>query len=218
MPSKIHQLPLGMLQTNCYIIANPDTKAACVIDPAAESEAILGMLDKEAYNLELILATHAHFDHVLAAHALQEATHAPFRLHAEAAPQLNELHQQAARFGIQLDAPAATPSSFIEHGEQIITAGYTLDARYTPGHAPGHLIFVLRDEGVVFGGDCVFYDGVGRSDLTGGDPEVLKQSILTELLPLADHFRLLSGHGPATTIGRERTQNIFLAQLMRAPE
>ncbi|MFP4321143.1 MAG: MBL fold metallo-hydrolase [Anaerolineales bacterium] len=216
MPSKIHQLPLGMLQTNCYIIANPVTKSAVIIDPAAEPETILSLLEKEAYRLELILATHAHFDHVSAAQAVQQATGIPFRLHAEAAPQLAALNEHAARFGVQLDSPPITATSFIQHGEQIMAAGYILEARYTPGHAPGHLIFILRDEATVFAGDCVFYDSVGRTDLEGGDLETLKQSLLTEILPLPDHFKLLSGHGPTTTVGRERTQNFFLAQLLRS--
>ena len=155
------------------------------------------------------IATHTHFDHVLAADALRAQTGAPFRIHREAQPGLEALQVTGRLFGMELPPPPE-PDSFIEVGEVITEGAIALDVLFTPGHMPGHVSFVLRSEEVVFSGDCLFQGSIGRTDLPGGNHDVLMDSIQEQLLPLGDAFRVASGHGPWTTIGQERASNPFL--------
>lgn len=212
---QIDMLPLGLAVTNCYIVGNPETKAAIIIDPAADAPTILAKVAERGYQVELILATHTHFDHVLAVGAVRQALDVPFAMHAEGLEQLRTLPARAAFFGLGGLATPPDPDRFIEDGEVIKAAGFQLEARFTPGHSPGHLIFVLHEQRLAFVGDCVFQDSIGRTDLPGSDAKVLKQSIETQILPLPDDYQLLSGHGPVTTLGRERAQNYVLAHLLK---
>ncbi|HLA45857.1 MAG TPA: MBL fold metallo-hydrolase, partial [Aggregatilineales bacterium] len=156
MPVQILQLPLGMLQTNCYIAADSDTNDAVIIDPSAEADVILREVQERGYIVREILATHTHFDHVIAAAAVIEATGAPFRMHRDGLEQLRTLDSRAAFFGIQVDASPPEPDSFIEHGDTVEVASIRLEARFTPGHSPGHLTFVFHEGRIAFVGDCVF--------------------------------------------------------------
>lgn len=215
MPIQIDMLTLGLVQTNCYLISQPETGEGLVIDPADNADAILRQAEERGVTIGLILATHTHFDHILASYALKEATGAPFWLHEEGVPQLQQMVARARFFGLDLRDPAAEPDDFITHGQVIEAVGLRLEARYTPGHSPGHLIFVSHEEQIAFVGDCIFRDGIGRADLPDSDTLTLKNSIVEQILPLPDEMRLLSGHGPVTTLGRERINNFSLSQLLQ---
>ena len=217
MTIQIDLLPLGMIQTNCYIVGDSDTGDAIIIDPAAEGDRILAHVKERGYTVREILITHTHFDHILAGHAVQVGTDAPFRLHKEGLPQLKTLPQQMASFGIPMSDPPAEPDGYIEHGDMIEVGIMRLEARFTPGHSPGHLIFVMKEQKVAFVGDCIFRDGFGRTDLPGADAATLKKSVTEEILTLPDDFTLLSGHGPQTTVGREKSESVMLAQLLQIP-
>jgi glyoxylase-like metal-dependent hydrolase (beta-lactamase superfamily II) len=211
MPIKVHMLPLGMLQTNCFIVADDETLEAIVIDPADQASQILQLIESENYVVKEVLATHGHFDHVLAARPLCEATNAPFRIHKRDVPHLQRSQQIAQGYGISASIPME-PDSGIESGDVFEAGNIRLETRFTPGHSPGHVSFVLASENVVFSGDCLFSGGIGRVDLPGGDYATLMTSIERELLPLGDDFTVCCGHGPTTTIGRERVMNGYVLQ------
>jgi len=213
MSLNIVQMPLGALQTNAYLLTDSASRQAVLIDPSSNAPVLLAEIEKSGCQLVKILATHTHFDHILASGGVKEATGASFWLHEEGLPQYRAAHQRAALFGIPAEGALAEPDGFIAHGEQITVGGITLEARYTPGHSLGHLVFVLASHEVVFVGDCLFYDGIGRTDLPDGNICRLKQSIFEQILTLPDTFQVLSGHGPATTIGREKAHNPYVQML-----
>jgi hydroxyacylglutathione hydrolase len=130
-------------------------------------------------------------------------------MHAADIP-LWQAHGGAALFGFQHFDPGPQPDLELEHGMQLQLGRHCFEVRHTPGHSPGHVIFVAREAGIVFCGDLIFQGSVGRTDLPGGDWEALLDSIRTEVLVLPDDFLLYSGHGPVTTVGRERASNPFL--------
>lgn len=211
MTIEIKRLTLGMVATNAYIVGDTETKNALVIDPVDEADTLYQAAQGAGWSIKLILATHAHFDHVLASRALKEQTGAPFYIHEECVPWLEILPQQGQMFGMGAFPEAAIPDRLLTAVSETITLdGITLETRYTPGHAVGHLAFYLREQGVVFSGDALFAGSVGRTDLPGADYEVLMRSIVEQLIPLGDAVRVLPGHMGETTIGRERKTNPFL--------
>lgn len=210
MSIKVHMLTLGALQTNCFIVADTKSGDAIIIDPAAEAEKILGVIGQHGYSVRRILATHAHFDHILASHPVQEATGAPFHLHRADVPQLVQMQRLAAAFGITAPPPALHDGT-IDEGDVIEVGAIRLETFFTPGHSPGHVIFVMRNEKIALSGDCVFMGGIGRTDLPGGDFDTLMTSIFAKILPLGDDFTLGVGHGPPTTIANERQHNPYIA-------
>jgi hydroxyacylglutathione hydrolase len=165
----------------------------------------------EQTNLEIsqILITHAHIDHVGAVAALVDEYSCPVLMHAEAEPMLKQLPAQALMMGLRFGKVPAV-DKHIDDEEVLEVGGLKLASLYTPGHAPGHLAFYVESEGVVFAGDALFAGSVGRTDLFGGNMEVLLRSINERLLTLPDETKVFPGHGPATTIADERTHNPFL--------
>jgi glyoxylase-like metal-dependent hydrolase (beta-lactamase superfamily II) len=214
MPIKTHMLSLGALQTNCYILADEETRSAVIIDPSDEAEAILQVVSRENYIVREILITHGHFDHVLASGKVKEKTGAPVRIHRADVPMLEHAQHIARTYGLPADPPP-TPDYFIEVGEVFQIDSIRLETLFTPGHSPGHVSFVLPSEKMVFSGDCLFKEGIGRTDLPGGDYKTLMTSIMDLLLPLGDDYQVCSGHGPITTIGLERRFNPFIAEWVR---
>lgn len=211
MSIEIKYVTLGLAQTNAYLVADTETNDAILIDPVDQAELLLKLATDAGWTIKLILATHAHFDHVLASAALKELTGAPFYIHSEAVPMLKNLPQTGLRFVGQLYPEAAEPDRLLTTESETITLGaIQLETLYTPGHAPGHLAFYMRDQDIVFSGDALFAGSVGRTDLPGSSWAVLERSIFDKLLTLPDQTRVLSGHGVMTTIGRERQTNPFL--------
>jgi hydroxyacylglutathione hydrolase len=217
MALKMRTLTLGLLQTNCYVLGDEQTRQAVVIDPPDDAPQILGVLRRENWSLREILITHAHFDHVLALGELKAATGAPFRLHKADLPLLEMLPQAAEAFiGIQVPPPPA-PDGFVGEGDPIMIGASRLDVLFTPGHTPGHVSYVSRELAIVFSGDCLFAGSIGRTDLPGGDYPTLMRSICDKLLPLGDEYAVAAGHMQTTTIGRERTSNPFVLDWMGTP-
>lgn len=207
----IKSLTLGIATTNGYLVADSETKNAIVIDPVDDAPRFLQVAQAQGWNIKLILATHAHFDHVLASHDLKAATGAPFYIHEDCQVWLDVLPAQGQRFGLGRFPEAAKPDRLLTSTPQTLELdSIRLETRYTPGHAPGHLAFYLASENVVFSGDALFAGSIGRTDLPGGDMRTLMDSIFSQLLTLPDDTRVLSGHGYETTIGRERQTNPFI--------
>jgi glyoxylase-like metal-dependent hydrolase (beta-lactamase superfamily II) len=211
MPIEIKMLTLGVVQTNAYLVGDSESGNAILIDPVDQAETIFQTAQNAGWTITHILATHAHFDHIMASHALKELTSAQFWIHQEAVPMLENLPNQGKRFGFESMPQPGVPDRLItEPRETFSINGLTIESLYTPGHAPGHVSFYLPDHQLVFSGDSLFAGSVGRTDLPGGSHKVLMQSIFTMLMPLGDDVQVLPGHMQPTTIGRERKTNPFL--------
>ncbi len=211
MTIKILCLPLGPLQTNCYVLACTATGQAAVIDPAWDGRTIAKAVENQGWVLSHILLTHAHFDHVGGLGELKEISGAPIYIHPEALPMLERAPTAAAMWGFAVEPPP--PADVLLTGHETLQIGeITVSVLFTPGHAPGHVCFYVANEDVVFDGDVLFQNSIGRTDLPGGDYDLLMQSIYQQLMPLPDDTLVLSGHGPTTTIGDERQNNPFLTQ------
>ena len=195
----ILQFPLGPLQTNCYVLACNETKRAAVIDPAWDGRAIYDKTVAEGWSIQHILLTHSHFDHVGGLAELKELSGAPIAVHPGAVPMLENAVLAGRMWQISIPEPPA-PDVLINDGDLIELGNLQLEVLFTPGHAPGHVCFYLASEGVLFDGDVLFQQGIGRTDLPGGDYATLMDSIHQRLMILPDETLVLSGHGPATTI------------------
>jgi len=201
--------PVGMLQCNCTILGDPASGEAVVIDPGDEVDRILAALADNKLRAVAIVHTHAHIDHVGATAALGRASGASTFLHPEDQPVLDSLHLQAMMIGLPqvegtaMDAPLADL--------QAITFGpHELGVIHTPGHTPGSVCFGLTGHDVCFSGDTLFFGGIGRTDFPGGDPRAIERSIRDRLYTLNGAVEVIPGHGPATTIDRERLTNPFV--------
>jgi hydroxyacylglutathione hydrolase len=204
-------LTLGPVQTNAYLVADDKTGEAAVIDPAAEGNLILDHAARRGWRIANIWLTHAHFDHLTGAAVVADGCipAAPVALHPDDY-WLWRNQGGAPLFGMHID-PGPEPTIELEHGQILHLGELELEVRHTPGHTPGHVVFYCAAEQVVFCGDLIFQGSIGRTDLPGGDYQTLIHSVRTQILPLPDETRLLSGHGPVTTVGRERVYNPFLS-------
>ncbi|MGQ9489380.1 MAG: MBL fold metallo-hydrolase [Anaerolineae bacterium] len=206
----VYTLPVGALQVNCYILGCTRTHLAVVVDPGDNAAQILNTLKRFGLRLERILATHAHFDHLLAARELQVATAAPFYLHPADRPLVAAMRRTCrAWLGYDPGEPPTIDGDLIP-GEVVAVGDIALEVRHTPGHSPGGVTLVDHVGRRVFTGDALFAGGIGRTDFPGGSLQLLLDSIRTQILSLPDDYTVLSGHGPATTVGEERKTNPFL--------
>jgi hydroxyacylglutathione hydrolase len=203
----LETLTVGPFQENCYVIGDGGTGA--IVDPGDEAARIALAVEQTGLEIGQILVTHAHIDHVGAVGALADEYACPVLMHAEAEPMLQQLPTQAMMMGLRFGQVPAV-DRHIQDGEILEVGSLKLQPLYTPGHAPGHLAFYVESEGLVLSGDALFAGSVGRTDLFGGDMEVLVRSIRERLLKLPDETRVYPGHGPQTTIGDERAYNPFL--------
>lgn len=203
---EVEAIPVGPFEVNCYLLH--DGAEAVVVDPGAEGDRILDRVDETGATVEAIFLTHGHMDHVTAVADVREATGAPVWLHPDDEAIYEQAPDHAARFmGTSIEAPPA-PDRALEPGAWSMgpVEGEILP---TPGHTPGGVTLHLADEGLALVGDVLFAGGIGRTDL-GGDRATLMASIEEVLMELPDETRVLPGHGPETTIGREREVNPFL--------
>lgn len=197
------------MQTNCYLIACDQTNDAAVIDPSWDGQFISDTASERGWNISKILLTHSHFDHVGGLAELKRIVNAPVYIHIEAVPMLQQTNSSASLFGMQVEQPPE-PDQFLVEGDVVQVGNSQLDVLFTPGHAPGHISFYLKAQNVLFDGDVLFQQSIGRTDLPGGDMALLLQIIEEKFLILPDETAVLSGHGPATTIGKEKQWNPFL--------
>jgi len=209
---EILQLPLGPLGTNCYIVGCDETMKAAIIDPAWNGPAIMATADERGWKVTHILLTHSHFDHVGGLAIVKEVAKAPIYIHPDAVAMLSSTTMSAALVGLKVPAPPP-PDEMLTDGQVLHVGRLALHTLYTPGHAPGHVCFHVPAYGVVFSGDLLFQRGIGRTDLPGGDPDRLLQSIKEALFVLPDETQVFSGHGEPTTIGEERQENPWLSAL-----
>jgi hydroxyacylglutathione hydrolase len=204
----ITTLPVGLIQTNCYVVGCEETKKGAVIDPGGHPERILAEVERQGLTVEYVLNTHAHFDHTDANGAIVAATGATLALHPGDLPLL-KASGGATFFGMQAET-SPLPDLELGDGDELAVGNLCFQVLHTPGHTPGHVCFYEATEGVLFDGDVLFYRGVGRTDLPGGSWAQLMDSIQRVLFALPDETAVYSGHGPATTIGQEKQLNPWL--------
>jgi len=205
---KISTFTAGPFGENGYLAICPSGHAVA-IDPGAGAPRMVAVLQEEGAELAAILLTHAHLDHLDGVARVRRHAPAPIWLHPADRPLYDSVAQQAAAFGLEVEPPPPPDESFA-HGQTFRFGECALEVRHAPGHAPGHVILYAREQGLAFVGDVVFQGSIGRTDLPGGDFRELMRSIREQVLTLPDETRLLTGHGPETTVGWERTGNPFL--------
>ena len=206
----IHEVfPVGMLQCNCSIFGDEQSREAIIVDPGDNLPRIQAVIDRHQLQVKAIIITHGHIDHVMAANELRRTTGAPVYMNQSDQILLDDLKMQAGWLGIgtparpEIDADASDGRVL-----PLGTAEFTI--MHTPGHTPGSSSVWIAQEQKLLAGDTLFRDSIGRTDLPGGDGRLILSSIKTRLLELPDDVVVIPGHGPATTIGRERERNPFL--------
>lgn len=201
--------PVGLLQCNCSVLADPATGQAVVLDPGDDIARIVGVLDRERLHLAAIAVTHAHIDHIGGAAALTAVRPAPVFLSPADTVIYSMLDMQAAWLGVAPPPRVAIDAPLAENSPLAI-GGLRFAVIQTPGHTPGSCCLYLPEERLLLAGDTLFAGSIGRTDLPGGDPAAILRSIHAKLLPLPDATLVVPGHGPETTIGAERRHNPFL--------
>jgi hydroxyacylglutathione hydrolase len=202
---------LGPLENNSYLIVDSESGDAVIVDPSFDSQTILEEIRLHGWLLRQVWLTHAHFDHIAGVGVVAASTipPVPVGLH----PGDLMLWKQsglAPSFGIKFE-PGLEPSIQFSHGQILHVGKLTFEVRHTPGHTRGHVTFVSQNEPLALCGDLIFKESVGRTDLPGGDAAALFKSIHSQILTLPPATRLLSGHGPETTVGDEIKSNPYLS-------
>jgi glyoxylase-like metal-dependent hydrolase (beta-lactamase superfamily II) len=201
--------PVGLLQCNCTILGDEQSREAIVVDPGYEVPRILAALARHQLTVRQIVVTHAHIDHIASALELKRITGAPILYNQADLPLAAMMDEQAQWIGVappQVAPPDHSPADL----ETIAVRGLDAQVIHTPGHTEGSLCLLVPAASLLLAGDTLFAGSVGRTDLPGGNHRKLLESIRERLLPLPDSTLVIPGHGPATTIGEERVSNPFL--------
>jgi glyoxylase-like metal-dependent hydrolase (beta-lactamase superfamily II) len=207
--------PVGPIQANCVLLGDTEASEVAVIDPGEEAEKIVERVRASGLRPTKILHTHGHLDHVGGTAELLRLLGGklPIGLNPEEIDIYRNAPLQAQMFGLEVEAPPE-PDLMLRHGETVSVGGLELEVRHTPGHSPGGICFVLSgDDGpLAVVGDVLFAGSIGRTDLPGGSFPILEASIREQLYTLPDETRVVCGHGPDTTIGREKASNPFVSR------
>lgn len=208
MQISIHSLVLGMVQTNCYIIVNDETKEAVIIDPADEADKIFDFIEKHELKPAAVLLTHGHFDHMMAVPELREKYGIDVYVHElEKEVMESTIKNGCAMIGTRI---SISPDKLFKDKDSLIFGGMLFEVIFTPGHTQGGVCFYMPQVMKLICGDTLFAGSVGRTDLPTGSMGTLIRSIKERLMVLSDSVEALPGHGPWTTIGDERKYNPFL--------
>lgn len=208
----IHEIfPVGPLQCNCSIVGDENTRQALVIDPGDDLEDILDVIRKHNLQVKQIVITHAHIDHVGGAMKLRAATGAPILLNQNDYALLKMLDVQAAWIGMPSPGKVEIDGS-VTIGETVAAGSHVANILHTPGHTEGSICLYFPAEQKLIAGDTLFAGSIGRTDLPGGSMQKILRSLHHTVLALPDETIVIPGHGPLTTIGRERESNPFLTK------
>ncbi|MDG5766125.1 MBL fold metallo-hydrolase [Balneolales bacterium ANBcel1] len=204
---------LNPFQENAFLVH--DNKIAHLFDPgfsnSQEWEILLRKLKDQKLNVEAIVLTHAHVDHIMGLQKALQLFNVPVYMHRDSFVFIEKYPEQAMMFGLEAE-PITVRPEFIDASPALTIQSLTYDVRFTPGHSPGHLAFHRKQEGWVIVGDALFAGSIGRTDLYGGDYDLLEKSIREELYTLPDETVVWPGHGTHTTIGYEKANNAFIRQ------
>ncbi len=203
----VEKLEVGPIMANCFIAGCEETQKCAIIDPGDEAERILAAVKKHGFDVAVIINTHGHFDHVGGNADVKAATGATLLIHELDAPWLSLVEDSAARWGLS-GKNSPPPDRFLVHEDTISVGNLTFTAIHTPGHSPGGVSLLCGND--LFVGDTLFSGSIGRTDLPKGDHKTLLTSIRERLYVLPDEVVVYTGHGPETTIGRERRSNPFV--------
>ncbi len=210
----LETFPVGPIQANCVLLGDREDGVLAVIDPGDEAARIMERVEASGLEPKMVLHTHGHLDHAGGTADLKRRLPPgiPVGLQRDELPLYQGLVMQGRMFGMEVEEPPQ-PSLWLEDGQRLALGGLELEVRHTPGHSPGGVCFVVHGapEPLVIVGDVLFAGSIGRTDLMGGSFPVLEQSIRSQLYSLPDETRVICGHGPDTTIGRERASNPFVA-------
>lgn len=208
---KVHikTLVLGDMQANCYIVKGSESKEVIVIDPGDQFNIIEDYLNTNGLKCKRILLTHGHFDHISVANELRSLTQAKICIHEKEADFLCDPNLNLSSY-VGKEKVSFKADYLLKDEEEFHEAGLFWRVLYTPGHTQGGVCYFLKDEGILFSGDTLFYESVGRSDFPTGNQQTLIQSIYNRLMILDDSIEVYTGHGRPTTIGHERQYNPFL--------
>ena len=199
---------------NTYVVYD-DTKRCAIIDPgcydATEREELKEFIESEGLQPELLLNTHCHLDHIFGNKFVKDTWGLPFWTHEKEMMNLKGSEMAARMYGVKLEA-SPDPDRFLTEADTVTVGNTPFEVLFVPGHAAGHIAFFQREEKILLSGDVLFRGSIGRTDLPGGDMETLMRSIYTKVMTLDDQVRVLSGHGPETSVGAERGSNPFVLQ------
>jgi len=204
---KVETLIVGHLETNCYLVYDENNRRAAVVDPGAEPGKIISAIEKLDLKPEMIINTHGHVDHVGANKPIKEKYSIPLLIHSDDQPLLRDALQSG--FSLMLGAKKSPqPDRFLRDRDVVEVGDSRLKVLHTPGHSPGGIALV--GEGFILSGDTLFNQGVGRTDLPGGNWGQLMASIKNKIFTLNEDIVVFPGHGPSTTVGDEKTNNPFI--------
>ncbi len=213
---KIKVVPVTAFQQNCSIAWCEKTLNGVVIDPGGDTPRILQAISDSGVNIEKILLTHGHIDHVGGAASLARALNVPVEgPHEDDHFLLESLHEQSQKFGMP-SAETCTPDRWLNDGDEIIVGEERFTVIHAPGHTPGHVVFYNPSARFATVGDVLFAGSIGRTDFPRGDYATLITSIRNKLFPLGDDITFLPGHGPTSTFGKERKENPFVGDFTQA--
>jgi glyoxylase-like metal-dependent hydrolase (beta-lactamase superfamily II) len=213
---QVEAFTFNSFMTNCYLCH--DAGEAVLVDAscatAAERQEVLDVVDEHDLTVRHLLLTHAHVDHIFGCRFFEDHFDARFQAHEASVPFLERAEEQAVAFGVEVEPPSV-PTTFLAEGDTVSFGGVTLEVLHTPGHSPDSVSFVDTASQQALTGDVLFQNSIGR---TQGLPETSREQLLAsitdKLLPLGDEMRIYPGHGPETTIGRERYQNPFVKEAL----
>jgi hydroxyacylglutathione hydrolase len=206
----LERFVVGMMQTNCYLLGDPATRQAAVIDPGGEGQRVARRLRELDLELAMILNTHAHFDHVLDAWLLKQEMGGDVYLHPDDQVILEDRSVGlVAPLASTSKSPRGAVDQWLHEGDRLPIGSLQLEVLETPGHTPGHVAFYLASAAVIFVGDTLFAGSIGRTDFPGGSHQELIHSVKSKIFPLDEATVVLPGHGPETTVGEEKRSNPF---------
>lgn len=204
-------LPVTPFQQNCTLVWDADTGKGAFVDAGGDIDQLMALAEQQGVEIEKLLVTHGHLDHVGAVGEMAEKLGVPIEgPHKDDAFWIDALEEQGQRFGFPA-SKGFTPDRWLEHGDSVTVGGLEFDVLHCPGHTPGHVVFHHKESAWAQVGDVLFQGSIGRSDFPRGNHDDLVNSIRGRLFPLGDDVKFVPGHGPMSTFGQERLTNPFVA-------
>lgn len=209
---QIKQFIFNHFQENCFVLWDEATKECAIVDPGAEAgyedARLTQFVEEKGLKPVLVLLTHAHVDHIAGLQQVCKHYSLPVTLHEDGVKLLKQAEVYGSVMGFEVENMGGLPTHFINDGDVLPLGG--IECRHVPGHCPGSMAYVLHEEKMVITGDALFRGSIGRTDLPGGDYDLLMAKLHTRILPLPDEYEVLPGHGDLSTIGEEKMYNGFL--------